>query len=197
MWDPTHHSSNASFWKKRNDKTERNEIYIKGGEILPTQVSIKLIFRLMRMLEQFNIEQRKWQGSILWMRQSTFGSFLWCAWVPDESNSTSFLLPSFSQTLCIYVLGHMYMSIRVCVCLNCGFRTTLYFSILFFWAAQTMNSHDSVSISRLTKSYWEWENYIFSGVYTWSEALKLYKIIAVKSIFVTEHKDPGGREKQL
>lgn len=35
------------------------------------------------------------------------------------------------------------------------------------------------------------------GIYIWPEIMKLYKIIVEKSIFVTELKDPGHREKQL
>lgn len=64
--------------------------------------------------------------------------------------------------VCIPVCARM-----VCICLhlNCTFTTTGYFRILFPHIVQTMNLHDSVSISRLNHIERIKTIYISSGVY--------------------------------
>lgn len=147
----SHPVSNNSQGERRNDKAERKKICMTTREIFPTELSIKLIYNLMRTLEQFNIELRKWQASVLLMRQPDSGNFLQCVCCfYSISTLQPFCCPFLSQIscMCIYMCVCARMRVWLRVSLNWVCKLG-YFNIPFSWTVQTMNSYDRVSISRL------------------------------------------------
>lgn len=149
-----------------------------GGEVFPTEESILWMHNLIRTVERFSIAVKKWQESVLLMKQPAFASFLQSVWGFYSASTAQPSCRTFSFSGITWVRIRASPCTRKSVLVVCRTVAQLgYFSILSSCTVQTRSSCDRVSISR--------SNYVermkkqktcvfFSGVY---EILKLYKLL--------------------
>lgn len=106
VWTP--HVSNDSLWEKGDAEAEREEVCTMGGTNISNRKCLlnQSVHKLMRTVEPFNTELRKWQESVSLMRRAASGSFLQLACFYSAST-----LPPSCQSFLFPIRYH-----RACAC---------------------------------------------------------------------------------